>query len=68
MIAAIIAGLTFLGQLLGLGIEIWHSIKEKNDEIKKEKTKEAQSGIRGIIDGDASRVNAAINRLRRLRK
>lgn len=68
MIAAIIAGLTFLGQLLGLGIEIWHSLQEKNNEIKKEKTKHAKAGVEAIIDGDASRVNAAIDNLRRLRK
>lgn len=54
--------------LLKLGWEIWATIKERNSEIKKQRTETAQSGIRGVIDRDASRVNAAIDHLRRLRK
>lgn len=52
---------------LKIGWEIWQGIKEKNNEIKKERTKHTQSGVRGLIDHDASRVNAAIDNLRRLR-
>ncbi len=68
MIAAIIAGLTFLGQLLSLLDKIWDAHKEHNEELKKQKTEALQSGVRAIVDKDVSRLNVAIADLQRLRK
>lgn len=64
MIAAIIAGFTFFGQLISLGVKIWDAIQEKNDETKKAKTEILQSGLRGIIDRDPARITAAFDDLR----
>lgn len=45
-----------------------NAFKERNDELRKQKTSEIQSGVRGLIDSDESRVNIALNNLRRLRQ
>ena len=64
-----------LGAILTLAVEIFKLIrevrsdkKEEKIELKKQKTEHVQSGIRGIIDGDASRITSAIDGLRRLRQ
>jgi len=59
--------LALLLNLITLIFKIWDAIKERNDEIKKKKTEALQSGLRGIVDGDASRVTASFNTLNRLR-
>lgn len=48
-------------------IKVWDAVKESNDELKKKKTEELQRGLRGVIDRDASRINASFDNLRRLR-
>ena len=53
--------------VLQLIFRIWDAIKERNDEIKKKKTEALQSGLRGIVDGDSSRVTASFDVLNRLR-
>lgn len=68
MIAGIIAVLAFLGQIITLAMKIWETNKEKDEEKKKDQTSVIQSGVRGIIDGDATRIVAAFDRLRRLRE
>lgn len=67
MLAGILAALTFLGQLLTIGVKIWDAIKESNAELKKQKTEALQSGVRAIVDKDVSRLNTAISDLNRLR-
>lgn len=44
------------------------SKREKDEELKKQKTKVLQSGLRAIIDQDVSRLNTAIVDANRLRK
>lgn len=41
--------------------------KEQDLDLKKQKTEEIQSIARGLIDGDASRVVAGFDRLRKLK-
>ncbi len=53
--------------VLQLCIRIWDAVKEHNEEKKKLKTEALQSGVRAIIDRDASRLNTAIAELNRLR-
>lgn len=53
--------------VLQLFIRIWDAVKEHNEEKKKLKTEALQSGVRAIIDRDASRLNTAITELNRLR-
>jgi hypothetical protein len=67
-----LAIITVIGQLL---LEIFKLIndsrakKEAGDvELKKQKTEILQSGLRGIIDGDLSRLNSAFEQLRELKK
>lgn len=67
MIAAIIAGITLLGQLVTIGVRIWDAVKENDVEIKKQKTEAIQSAARAVIDRDVSRLNVAINDIERLR-
>ena len=64
-----------LGAALTLAIEIFKLIsetraeqKEQKVELKKEKTEILQSIARGIIDRDASRINAGFDKLHRLRQ
>ena len=48
-------------------IRIWDAVKESNAEKKKLKTEALQSGVRAIVDRDASRLNASIIKLNELR-
>lgn len=72
MMAAIIAGLTFFGQLLKLGAEIYLTVKlakqKDSDEIKRKKTELIQSGVRALIDNDGTRYVAALDGLRSLKQ
>lgn len=61
----ILAVLAFCGQLIVLGVKIWDAVKESNEEIKKKKTEALQSGVRAIVDRDASRLVAAFDELRK---
>jgi hypothetical protein len=54
--------------VLQLIIRIWDALKEKNVEKKKQQTEALQSGVRAIVDRDASRLNSVILELDRLRK
>lgn len=58
-------------QIIGYALQIilWvlDAIKENRDEIKKQKTDAIQSGVRGVIDGDAPRIVASFDRLRSLK-
>lgn len=47
--------------------KIWDAIHEYDIEQKKKKTEALQSGVRGIVDRDASRIVGAFDDLRRLR-
>lgn len=67
MWSGILAALTVIGQLLGLLDRFLDAQKEKNEELKKQKTEALQSGVRAIVDRDASRLNNAIRDLNRLR-
>lgn len=46
---------------------VWDAIKERNEELRKKKTEALQSGLRGIVDRDPSRIVGAYDNLRRLR-
>ena len=59
-IQAIVLGFTLI-------LKVWDAIKERNDEIKKKKTEALQSGIKGLVNRDASAITAAINDINRLR-
>lgn len=48
-------------------VRIWDAVREKSLEKRKMQTEALQSGIRGIVDRDVSRINAAINDLNGLR-
>ena len=50
----------FLFQII---FRVWDAIKEKNEESKKQKTEALQSGLRGVIDRDPSRITASFSRL-----
>lgn len=65
MLAGLLATLAFLGQLITLGVKIWDAVKETNVEIKKKKTEALQSGVRGLIDRDPSRIVSAFDELRK---
>jgi hypothetical protein len=67
MLSGILAVITFLSQLIPLVFRIWDTIKESNDEKKKQKTEALQSGVRAIVDKDASRLNDSIRTLNSLR-
>ena len=47
--------------VLQIFVKIFDAAKEKNAEIKKAKTEALQSGVRGIIDKDVSRVTSAFD-------
>ena len=53
--------------VLQIFIRIWDVLKESNVEKKKQQTEALQSGVRAIVDRDASRLNSAIHDLNRLR-
>lgn len=53
--------------VIGLIVKIWDAVKENNDEKKKKQTEAIQSGIRGIIDRDPSRIAASFDTIRRVR-
>lgn len=53
--------------VLQLIIRIWDAVREHDAEKKKKKTEALQSGVRAVIDRDASRLNASIIELNRLR-
>ena len=53
--------------LFQLVFKVWGAIDEKNEELKKKKTEALQSGLRGVVDRDPSRVTAAFDNLNRLR-
>ena len=55
--------IVFAFQLL---FRILDAIKEHNEEKKKQKTEALQSGLRGIVDRDGSRVSVAFGELNRL--
>lgn len=59
--------LQIAGYVLQIVLWILNATKEKNDELKKKKTEALQSGLRGIIDRDSSRVTLEFDRLNRLR-
>ena len=52
--------------VLQIFIRIWDVLKESNVEKKKQQTEALQSGVRAIVDRDASRLNSAIHDLDRL--
>lgn len=54
----------FIFQLV---FKLWDAIHEHKEEVKKKKTEVLQSGLRGIVDRDASRVTIAFDELNRLR-
>ena len=54
--------------ILQIIIKIWDAIHEVNVETKKQKTVALQSGVRAIIDKDASRLSISILELERLSK
>jgi hypothetical protein len=56
-----------IGAVLQIIIWILNAIKEKNDESKKSQTEIIQSGVRGLIDRNASRIVDASDRMRRMR-
>ena len=39
----------------------WNTIKEYNDELKKKKTEILQSGLRGVIDRDKTRITQSFD-------
>lgn len=45
--------------------KVWDAIRERNDEIKKQKTEALQSGLRGVIDKDPVRITAAFDSINR---
>lgn len=51
-----------------LALKLWDAKSEKDQEIKKAKTEAVQSGVRGLIDDDSSRIVSAFDDLRRLRR
>lgn len=54
-----------------LVFKVWDAVSEHNSEIKKQKTEALQSGLRGVVDRDASRITQSfddLNRLGRVRK
>lgn len=51
-----------------LVFRVWDAIKEHKGELKKKKTEALQSGIRGIVDRDVSRITHAFDELNRLSK
>ena len=53
--------------VLQIFIRIWDVLKESNVEKKKQQTEALQSGVRAIVDRDASRLNSVIHDLDRLR-
>lgn len=57
---------TLITALLTLILKIWDAIHEHNKEKKKAKTEALQSGVRAVIDRDASRLNAAISDFNRM--
>jgi len=59
--------ITLAVTLLKLATKIWDAINDHNIERKKQKTEALQSGIRAIVDRDASRLNSAIGDLNRMR-
>ena len=59
--------LALIGYALQLVIWVCKTAKEINDEARKQKTEAIQSVVRGIVDRDASRINGAFDRLRRIR-
>ena len=59
--------LALIGYALQLVIWVCNTAKEINDEARKQKTEAIQSVVRGIVDRDASRINGAFDRLRRIR-
>lgn len=62
------AWLAVTGTALRIVLWILNTWKEANDELKKQKTEALQSAVRGIVDMDDSRVNAAFDKLHRLRQ
>lgn len=54
----------FVFQLI---FKVWDAIKEHNDDVKKQKTEALQSGLRGIVDRDPSRVTNAFDSIKRLK-
>ena len=67
--------LAILGAIITLALEIIKLINESRKEnkeaaveLKKKKTEILQSLARGIVDGDASRINSCYEQLRRMRE
>ena len=57
---------TVIASILQITLKIWDAIHERNIEIKKKKTEILQSGLRAIVDRDASRLNSVINDINRM--
>lgn len=55
-----------LAGAIALIIKIWDALNERNDEIRKKKTEALQSGLRGIVDRDISRVTKAFDDINRI--
>lgn len=68
MLAGILAAVALITEIIKLIREVRSDKKEQNVELKKQKTEALQSALRGIVDGDDSRVNSEFDRLRRLRQ
>lgn len=66
--AIISAVLALALEILKLIREVRSDKKEEAIELKKLKTEQVQRIARGIIDRDASRINAGFDELRRLRE
>ena len=48
-------------------LKIFDVFREADLEKKKKKTEALQSGMRGIVDGDRSRITASIDSINRMR-
>ena len=42
-------------------VKLWDAVHEHNLEVKKKKTEALQSGLRGVIDRDSSRITASFD-------
>lgn len=60
--------ITLIASIIKLITLIFESIKETRDERKKQNTELVQDVARAIIDRDASRYTAHLDRIRRLRE
>ena len=66
-IALATAAISLMLEVLKIVREIRADKKEERIELTKKKTEAAQSVLRGIVDGDESRIISGLDRLRHLR-